>query len=320
MKQSSNTPIQKNTSVDFQNTGEYQDGQNPMCFNFDDWPGSVNVSIDVYDYNTGTLIDSFFVHFNNSSPNLYYTNWILVGKREHDPSKINVLLRYHCNCENNCSRDAVCPSVSSTPGCMSFRNITANITSTLSTEETVTTSCTTTSEQNDTTVGLSSTLETVTTPEVVTTDCTTELSTDANTTPASSPTTTTKYPTTSESSSTTTRFSAEEMPSTSSLIISTSSVKISTQSDIPATTSDINTVGSTPIDNSDPMEYWPVIVGCLLGGLALIALIGFLAFYRRYQKARWRQDIYNVNPKILHRLEENGTTGRSDVALETEPV
>ncbi|KAK3583536.1 hypothetical protein CHS0354_026120 [Potamilus streckersoni] len=239
---------------------------------------------------------------------------------------INVLLRYHCNCENSCSKDAVCPSVSSTPGCGNIRNITTIDTSTVSNEEIVTTACKPTSKQNYTTVGPSSTLEPETTPEALTTDVTSELSNDSTVTLATSPTTTATYPTTDESTSAATqRSSTEASTSTSSLSISSSSFIKSTQSDIPTPPSDINTEGSTPrelfpVDSSDPMEYWPIIVGSILGGLALIALIGFLVFYRRYQKARWRQDIYNVNPKILHRLEENGTTGRSDVALETEPV
>ena len=43
-----------------------------------------------------------------------------------------------------------------------------------------------------------------------------------------------------------------------------------------------------------------------------------LSPFRKLQK---RQEIYNVNPKILRQFEdyaENGTSGRADVPLETE--
>ena len=50
-------------------------------------------------------------------------------------------------------------------------------------------------------------------------------------------------------------------------------------------------------------------------------MILFFLIFRKLQK---RQEIYNVNPKILRKFEEytteNGTSGRADVPLETEQV
>ncbi|KAK3583535.1 hypothetical protein CHS0354_026119 [Potamilus streckersoni] len=40
-------PSQKNTSVLFQHTGEHQDSQNPMCFDFDSWPMNLFWSVEV---------------------------------------------------------------------------------------------------------------------------------------------------------------------------------------------------------------------------------------------------------------------------------
>ena len=44
-------------------------------------------------------------------------------------------------------------------------------------------------------------------------------------------------------------------------------------------------------------------------------------YFCTFRKLRKRQEIYNVNPKVLRSFEEyeeNGTSGRADVPLETE--
>ncbi|XP_033750751.1 uncharacterized protein LOC117334980 [Pecten maximus] len=80
--------------------------------------------------------------------------------------------------------------------------------------------------------------------------------------------------------------------------------------------------GLNPTMSHDPMDYWPAIVGGVLGALVLVAIITFTLYYRKQKAQLKRQDIYNVNPKrwALHPPLENGTTAKSDVALETEQV
>nr|KAG5705916.1 hypothetical protein BaRGS_010806 [Batillaria attramentaria] len=65
------------------------------------------------------------------------------------------------------------------------------------------------------------------------------------------------------------------------------------------------------------MEYWPVILGCVLGGLIIIALLGFLIYSRRQKAMIKRQEIYTVTPRIVSVVEENGTSGKSDIPVET---
>ncbi|XP_069136794.1 uncharacterized protein, partial [Argopecten irradians] len=81
------------------------------------------------------------------------------------------------------------------------------------------------------------------------------------------------------------------------------------------------TAGLDPTVSQDPMEYWPAIVGGVLGALVLMAIIAFILYYRK-QKAFRRQEIYNVNPKrwTLKSPLASDTTEKSDVTLETEQI
>ncbi|KAK7495991.1 hypothetical protein BaRGS_00012692 [Batillaria attramentaria] len=90
----------------------------------------------------------------------------------------------------------------------------------------------------------------------------------------------------------------------------------STGSDV---TSHVTTIGSPAVTTKadDPMEYWPVILGCVLGGLIIIALLGFLIYSRRQKAMIKRQEIYTVTPRIVSVVEENGTSGKSDIPVET---
>ncbi|KAK3097196.1 hypothetical protein FSP39_007351 [Pinctada imbricata] len=74
----------------------------------------------------------------------------------------------------------------------------------------------------------------------------------------------------------------------------------------------------------NPMDYWPAIVGGILGAVALIATAGVVIYFRKQRaKLKSTQDIYNVNPKqwTLQPPQENGTSyGMTEIALETEEV
>ncbi|PVD19318.1 hypothetical protein C0Q70_19805 [Pomacea canaliculata] len=63
----------------------------------------------------------------------------------------------------------------------------------------------------------------------------------------------------------------------------------------------------------EPMKYWELILGCVLGGMALISLLGFLFYLRKQRAMLKRQEIYTVTPRLVSVVEENGTAGRSDI-------
>ncbi|XP_025078469.1 uncharacterized protein LOC112554712 [Pomacea canaliculata] len=67
----------------------------------------------------------------------------------------------------------------------------------------------------------------------------------------------------------------------------------------------------------EPMKYWELILGCVLGGMALISLLGFLFYLRKQRAMLKRQEIYTVTPRLVSVVEENGTAGRSDIPVET---
>ncbi|KAK3779521.1 hypothetical protein RRG08_045267 [Elysia crispata] len=67
----------------------------------------------------------------------------------------------------------------------------------------------------------------------------------------------------------------------------------------------------------NPMRYWAGIVGGVVGGLAVVALLGFLLYRSRQRTLQKRQEIYTVTPQSISSIEENGTSGRSDVPMTT---
>ncbi|XP_062569515.1 mucin-2-like [Saccostrea cucullata] len=79
--------------------------------------------------------------------------------------------------------------------------------------------------------------------------------------------------------------------------------------------------GPKTIDD-DVMHYWPAIVGGVLGIIAVIAVLGVFVYVRKLRaQQKKRQDIYNVNPQTwILETNENGTSGMSEIALETEEV
>ncbi|XP_061183446.1 uncharacterized protein LOC133191726 [Saccostrea echinata] len=79
--------------------------------------------------------------------------------------------------------------------------------------------------------------------------------------------------------------------------------------------------GPKTIDD-DVMHYWPAIVGGVLGILAVIAVLGVFVYVRKLRaQQKKREDIYNVNPQTwILETNENGTSGMSEIALETEEV
>ncbi|XP_060068851.1 location of vulva defective 1-like [Ylistrum balloti] len=92
--------------------------------------------------------------------------------------------------------------------------------------------------------------------------------------------------------------------------------------DYKITTETTTDAGLNPTVSKDAMDYWPAIVGGVLGALVLVAIVTFIFYYRKQKALLKRQDIYNVNPKrwALQPPLENGTTEKSEVALETEQV
>ncbi|GFS18907.1 hypothetical protein ElyMa_003275100 [Elysia marginata] len=67
----------------------------------------------------------------------------------------------------------------------------------------------------------------------------------------------------------------------------------------------------------NPMRYWAIIVGGVVGGLAVMAILGFLLYRSRQKTLQKRQEIYTVTPQSISSIEENGTSGRSDVPMTT---
>ncbi|KAL5004401.1 hypothetical protein ScPMuIL_017857 [Solemya velum] len=86
----------------------------------------------------------------------------------------------------------------------------------------------------------------------------------------------------------------------------------------------VRTLNTEPINErvsaGNEEQIWPVIVGAVVGGLALIALVVIFVYVKKQRHLRTKQDIYNVNPRKwqIPKTEENGTSGRSDLPLETE--
>ncbi|XP_048735859.2 uncharacterized protein LOC125651336 [Ostrea edulis] len=74
--------------------------------------------------------------------------------------------------------------------------------------------------------------------------------------------------------------------------------------------------------NDDAMKYWPAIVGGVLGIIAIIAVLGVFIYVRKLRAQQNKtEDIYNVNPQTwILETNENGTSGMSEIALETELV
>lgn len=70
------------------------------------------------------------------------------------------------------------------------------------------------------------------------------------------------------------------------------------------------------------MHYWPAIVGGVLGIMAIIAVLSAFIYVRKLKAQQKKtEDIYNVNPQTwILDTNENGTSGMSEIALETELV
>ncbi|XP_052098455.1 location of vulva defective 1-like [Mytilus californianus] len=91
----------------------------------------------------------------------------------------------------------------------------------------------------------------------------------------------------------------------------------------PTHSTDIPDINTTIKEtNSGPMKYWPGIVGGVLGACVVVAVVSYIIYSRRRRMNKRNNDIYNVNPKrwVLEPPEENGTSGKSEIALETEQV
>ncbi|XP_076103337.1 uncharacterized protein LOC143072334 [Mytilus galloprovincialis] len=91
----------------------------------------------------------------------------------------------------------------------------------------------------------------------------------------------------------------------------------------PTHSTDIPDINTTIKEtNSGPMKYWPGIVGGVLGACVVVAVVSYIIYSRRRRINKRNNDIYNVNPKrwVLEPPEENGTSGKSEIALETEQV
>ncbi|GFO25815.1 delta-like protein d [Plakobranchus ocellatus] len=69
--------------------------------------------------------------------------------------------------------------------------------------------------------------------------------------------------------------------------------------------------------SDSPMKYWAAIVGGVVGGLAVLALLGYVIYRSRQRTLQKRQEIYTVTPQSISSIEENGTSGRSDVPMTT---
>jgi len=74
---------------------------------------------------------------------------------------------------------------------------------------------------------------------------------------------------------------------------------------------------SEKTDDDDAMKYWAPIVGGCLGALALVGLVGYFVYRSKQRALIKHQEIYVVSPPMAHAIEENGTSGRSDVPMTT---
>ncbi|KAH3834204.1 location of vulva defective 1-like [Dreissena polymorpha] len=166
--------------------------------------------------------------------------------------------------------------------------------------------------------------------------------TTPSTTTAAKTTTTAAAPTTETSTITIQVAPISTLPTTTSTSLTTSSSSSLTTTSSKTVTTKPNhtpspTVSRLPISTSGGIRpttveetstriekvsaVWPYILAGVLGALAIAALIIFMVYLRHKKELRNRQEIYNVNPKVLRNFEEfteNGTTGRADVPMETE--
>ena len=173
---------------------------------------------------------------------------------------LTVVIRYDCNTTSSASQ---CPSVTSDNVTSLYENIM---------------DCPTSPPPSSTSTTTTSTTSTPTTPTTTTQPSTTlTTSHNAETSEETSHTSHKQEPTSVEPSTpTTTTTTATTLPSSAS----TFSPSTRTTS---ATTSPTN--GLPPVTtkdtNSGPMDYWAAILGAVLGTLVILAVVGFLIYYRR---------------------------------------
>ncbi|KAK7115741.1 hypothetical protein V1264_001559 [Littorina saxatilis] len=330
-----NTTNRRPWDVPFNSSGESflhsqetdQDIINPLTFTFDQWPGCLDIVVEIFDVDTSAdsgqrllqPVDNMTLQVALGRPYSSYTERHLSGHRAGQPSNLTVVLRYECD---NLSNATQCP-----PGLSkNVMSLPYNIMECptppppTSSSSTISVTTTVTSSQISTALMTSYGSEVVTETVSASHDATTSLS----------------HVTMTSSSAEYSHIINPSMHSGRTTIIgSSTSMSVTptpTTSPTPATTTTISptkmtswrndvTSGMTPITtkekNDGPMEYWGIILGAVLGVMVIIAAIGFFIYYRRRQALYKRQEIYTVTPRIVSVVEENGTAGRSDIPVET---
>ncbi|XP_045216307.2 uncharacterized protein LOC123566368 [Mercenaria mercenaria] len=301
---------------------------NPLSFQFSKWPGGADVTVNVLDGET--LVDQFNDSITLHTPGTYYVYNSLAD--DTNTSSLVIVFRYGCgatkgpSCFTDCAdhmMNETCPST--TPAPPDITTFTGFMDQ----------KCETTDADGNT----------------ITLNCTTGASamptiTEKESTNTSSLPETTEMPTTVLSTNVTeaglqnnsTSQTPQVVPSTETQNNSIITRKVSTKPNVRNSLShptennsqgprseDVTTSTTpghgVPTVDEDPVAYWPGIVGGVLGGVAVFAAAAFICYWNRQRKLQKRQEIYNVNPKILRNFEEfeeNGTSGRADVPMETE--
>ena len=174
---------------------------------------------------------------------------------------LTVVIRYDCNTTSSASQ---CSPVTSDNVTSLYENIM---------------DCPTSPPPSSTSTTTTSTTPTPTTPTTTTTQPSTTLTTshNAETSEETLHTSHNQKPTSVEPSTPTTTTTTATTLSSSASTFSPSTRTTS------ATTSPTN--GLPPVTtkdtNSGPMDYWAAILGAVLGTLVIVAVVGFLIYYRR---------------------------------------
>ncbi|KAL4228247.1 hypothetical protein ACF0H5_013680 [Mactra antiquata] len=297
---------------------------NPLSFNFNQWMGGANLTVYVYNGSSENVVDQFETEISLYGPRNYYIQKTLMDD-SNNKSMLTLIFRYICDkttgpaCFTDCldhDDNETCPvKPATTPSSVDVITFTFPDPPCETTDtdgNVILSNCSsTTSANNESTKSID---------YVITTE-----NTVTETTTTNEQTTTTIQPSrTTETTSKTTR-----KPSTPEHIVtvkSTNATKRNSEVDVSTKISTGITPSMKPPDGTGQSvdvntAYWPAIVGGVLGGVALFAATAFICYWNRQKKLQKRQEIYNVNPKILRNFEEfeeNGTSGRSDIAMETE--
>ncbi|XP_041376235.1 uncharacterized protein LOC121388795 [Gigantopelta aegis] len=317
-------PITDTSYIRFSDS-RWTDLENPISLDFDAWPGVVQVVVRVYDHDDNAIdgvdaqlvdIMRFDVTDGAYGPDFIYQE--IEGERPGKKSDLEVVFRFDCGmlytgrqCDNKCTTESQLDCTASE----TIPPISADCFGLTTDSSSAQSSTTTLSSENTSDLTTS-----VSTKHAI--SSTTETTTAINRSTA--------VISTFESSS----ISSHHSKLTTEITLSTSTQQLTPEMTPPPRLHTLKkqTTVSTDATTLDPpsfsptlgspflipeMNDWKIILGCVLGGVALAAIIGYLIFFNRQKSLLKRKEIYSVTPEMLSIVEENGITVRSDIPFET---